>query len=363
MKKTTLFAILFCPFFACQQTQTADPSWVAFQKCASLNCVKEALAVKDAFLKNPKMLLTDFQNTYEKGQDHLIGWLYLMRDSVLTNPQKGTLSARIEMQKSIINAAKPFENDAKLKEISKTVVEGMEHIAMMAETEGEGETFEPSTEPITGIYEYNNGDWGNGNLEIGQIAANKFKFSLNIIGGPPSHTGGQMSGEVTFSAKNEGFFTLKEFGDCQLVFTINNGSATIKTLKGDPATCGFGMNVMPDGVFARKSFANPFLSKKDAKMEANLFGDWQSKDDSKSGIEIKNGVFLEKYEGQKPNPPMRYVYYSVCPKDCNPSVKMPCLKVIGQDEVCYTIVKADGKILELSLIGGRGNTLHYALKK
>ncbi|MCC7504107.1 MAG: hypothetical protein IT259_02350, partial [Saprospiraceae bacterium] len=48
-----------------------------------------------------------------------------------------------------------------------------------------------------------------------------------------------------------------------------------------------------------------------------------------------------------------------CPADCNPVAPTPCLSVIGQDIVCYTVVKADAQTLELSMIGGRGNTLAF----
>ena len=243
-----LFATLLIAFYACQNTE-GDASWAAFKKCASNKCVKEALAVKDALVKDPRHLLTDFQATYEKGQDHLIGWLYLMRDSVLTNTQMGALDKRIEMRNAIIKAVKPFENDAKLKEITKTVVDGMEHIAMMAETEGSGE------------------------------------------------------------------------------------------------------------------MAPPVLSKKDSSIVALMVGEWTSKDDPKAGIKLSDGKFLFMYAGQKPEPTLSYVYYPSCPKDCNPVAEMPCLKVTGQDDVCYAVIKADGKVLELSQIGGTGNTNRYTRKR
>ena len=39
------------------------------------------------------------------------------------------------------------------------------------------------------------------------------------------------------------------------------------------------------------------------------------------------------------------------------------LKVTGQDNVCYAVIKADGKVLELSQIGGTGNTNRYVRKR
>ena len=115
-----LTAILF---FACKTTETKSDAWATFQKCSGNNCVKEALAVKDAFVKNPQQTLNEFQATYEKGEDHVIGWLYILRDSVLLNSKMGTMEERLAMQQTIITAAKPFEKDAKVQEMAKSVMD------------------------------------------------------------------------------------------------------------------------------------------------------------------------------------------------------------------------------------------------
>ncbi len=252
MKKNLFYLVLALFFSACKTPETPESAaWVSFKKCATNNCVKEVIAVKNAFLANPKPLLTDFQATYEKGEDHVIGWLYILRDSVLLNPKMGTTAARFDLQQKLIKVAKPFENDPKVKEMAKSVLDVVGDLAIMSETE-------------------------------------------------------------------------------------------------DPV-------VEPSDV--------PILSKKDSAAAANLIGEWQSTTDPKSSIKIANGTYMDSYVGQKPMPAMRYVYYPTCPKDCNPIAKTPCLKVIGQDDVCYTIVKADGKTLALSQIGGTGNTNRYVKKK
>ena len=110
-------------------------------------------------------------------------------------------------------------------------------------------------------------------------------------------------------------------------------------------------------------YPDPILSEKEAKVAANLVGEWQSKEDPKAGVKIGNGRFEYLYAGEKPEPSMRYIYYPTCPKDCNPIAKMPCLKIVGQDDVCFAIVKVDGKSLDISQIGGTGNTNHYVKKK
>jgi hypothetical protein len=115
-----------------------------------------------------------------------------------------------------------------------------------------------------------------------------------------------------------------------------------------------------DKVFA---YPDPILTEKEAKNAEKLVGEWQSKDDPKAGVKIENGMFTFLYDGKAAEPPMRYIYYPTCPKDCNPLDKLSCLKIVGQDDVCYSIINADGKSLDISQIGGRGNTNRYAKKK
>lgn len=106
----------------CRCTATSSDPWEDFTKCATNACIKEAIAVKDAFLKDPEKLLGQFQTTYEKGEDHVIGWLYMLRESVLINPNMGTVEERLAMQKALIDAARPFENDPKVQEMAQSVI-------------------------------------------------------------------------------------------------------------------------------------------------------------------------------------------------------------------------------------------------
>ncbi len=119
MKKLAVLFLLSIFFISCQ---SKSDSWEAFTKCATNDCIKEAIDVKDAFLKDPKTLLAQFQATYEKGEDHVIGWLYMFRESVLINPKYGSVEERLAMQKAMIDAAKPFEKDAKVQEMAQSII-------------------------------------------------------------------------------------------------------------------------------------------------------------------------------------------------------------------------------------------------
>ncbi len=116
------FFVLLLLSICCFSCQTKPDAWDTFTKCATNDCIKEAIDVKDAFLKDPQTLLTQFQATYEKGEDHVIGWLYMLRENVLINPKMGTVDERLAMQKALIDAAKTFENDPKVKEMAQSVI-------------------------------------------------------------------------------------------------------------------------------------------------------------------------------------------------------------------------------------------------
>ncbi len=120
MKNFLLLLMLSSCFLSCQSAKS--DAWENFLKCPDNNCIKEVLAVKDAFLNNPKQLLTQFQATYESGDDRVIGWLYMFRDSVLINPKMGTIEERLAMQKALIDAAKPYEKDPKVHEMAESVI-------------------------------------------------------------------------------------------------------------------------------------------------------------------------------------------------------------------------------------------------
>lgn len=117
--KNLVILLLSFNFFSCQLKSGA---WEKFTKCATADCINEAIDVKDAFLKDPKTLLTQFQATYENGEDHVLGWLFMLRENVLINPKMGTIEERLAMQKALIDAAKPFENDPKVHEMAQSVI-------------------------------------------------------------------------------------------------------------------------------------------------------------------------------------------------------------------------------------------------
>ncbi|MCS7035513.1 MAG: hypothetical protein RMJ33_10565 [Saprospiraceae bacterium] len=344
----------------CQPAE--DTSWTAFKKCGASTCVSEALAVKAAFLKNPKGLMQDFLRTYEAGEDHLVGWLYLLRDSVLTNPQAGTYEERVGWRDEVLNAAQPYVDDPKLGEIARVIMENLEAIAFADEVEEEPLVVENLV--FTGTYTLDGGDGSTGELAVSEQDGNTLRFRLQAVGAAPARNQGQLTGVATLVSVTEARFSTQEFGsECMLLLRWSSNGVEVVTEKGDPAACGLGAGVIPDGVYARKDYKDPFLSAADAKKAALLQGEWISADDPKAAIRIAEGRLFQLYDGAEVEPPVRCLYFPKCPSGCLPVATTPCLKVIGQDEVCYTIVKADGKTLALSLIGGTGNTNRYVRKK
>lgn len=355
----SLFSLSLFTFIACRQEPDA---WTKFTQCGSTNCVGEAIAVKDAFLQNPKDLLSKFNATYQKGEDHVVGWLFLLRDSVLLQEKYGSTETRIAMQKAIVAAAKPFENDPQLGEMAQSVLQeiGAAAIAAGEEDVEEEEASADEFLAITGTYAFelpNNA--GAGDVKISVTGAESIRFALSVVAGPPAHNQGEMEGVAKLTGVNTYEYQTSEYlGTCRLQFVFGKESLQIKTLEGDDAACGFGHNVRADGDYAQQSHSDPFLSGADARMANAIEGEWVSTIDPKSSLNIANGMYTESYDG-KVAERLPFQFFPKCPADCNPVAPTPCLSLIGQDMVCYAIVKADKQNLELSMIGGRGNTLSF----
>jgi len=360
MKKTLLIGLISALIFGCQ---SGSGPWADFTKCASNACASEALAVKDAFLKDPKTLLGQFQETYARGDDHVVGWLYILRDSMLLNERYGGTAERYALQQRIVAAAKAFENDPKLGEMARSVLGEIEILAIVSETE---DTTEPSDEVFTGTYSYElPGNAGTGELLVGRTAYDKLRFQLTLVGGPPAHNQGMLEGEANIQGDGASFSTTAYGGTCTLEFFFKKDMVKIKTIQGgtpSSPTCGFGNGVQADGDYRRSGFDDPFLSGADALMAKNVQGEWVSATDTKAALKIAEGKYGDVYDGEDMGA-LPYAFSPKCPPGCNPIAQTPCLQVFGQDDVCFAVVKADGKTLHLSQIGGTGNTLVFNRKK
>jgi hypothetical protein len=391
MQKLFLLLLIFTSFCACKNNAPTPDAWSNFKKCASNNCIQEVLAVKDAFLKNPQQVLTEFQATYEIGEDHVIGWLYVLRDSVLINPKMGTVEARLAMQQAIMAAAKPFEKDAKVHEMAKSVLDELGIVDVKAGKINDPMAAESDVATTDYCYHFSkNGE--NMSIQVNAKKNGDFRGYYNWYIEEKDGTNGVLHGRnfqkdtiyMTYEYYQEGIFSNEQLafvkkGDNLLRLVSKEfdkkGNMVLtnkKTLKAEntltKVDCA---KITKDFDNTRKieaelGFKYPYpetMSEKDEKVEANLQGVWQSLDDPKASIKMKDGKFQYLYSGKATEPEMRYRYFLICPKNCNPVAKMPCLLVFGQDEVCYSLVKADGKALEISQIGGTGNTNRYVKKK
>jgi hypothetical protein len=302
-------------------------------------------------------MLQLFNETYQNGDDHVISWLYLLRDSVLLNPHFGSIEQRKTLQKQIIQAAKPFEEDPVLEEITKAVLGEIESLTIESEEE------EPLESPIPvsgtfGAQATKNGR--SAQLQISQMDQVSFRFQLNLKQEVSPYSTGIIEGEAKLDkVTNQAVFATREFGDwCKLNFIFDEKGVSIKTNFEDAPACGLANGIVVDGYYDRQSYNNPFLSASETKKIASLQGEWKSSDDPKAKIKIAAGRYQDWYDGKQVET-FLYIYYPNCPKDCNPMVSIPCLKIIGQDEVCYVIVKVNVQYLELLPIGGTGKTNKY----
>lgn len=342
---------------SCQSSVSA--SWQKFMDCANNACVAEVVAVKDDYLKDPKPLFEEFIKTDARGEDHFVGWLYILRDSVLLNPGFGPTADRVAMQQALVAKSKEFENDPKYGQWAKSVINEIEALAILSETEGEEIT---EHIPVTGTYAYelpNNG--GSGEIKVYAADDGTARYELLVVGPPPAHNQGMMEGAARLEGNIMTITNTQFGGKCVIEVTFIDASATVKTLSGDSPTCGFGNNVMADGTYRQVDDLNPFLAEGGDDVPTSLEGIWVSSTDPKSEVAIGNGKYVEIYDTKEVSR-SAFRYFKTCPADCNPVGKTPCIQVRGQDDICYVVVKSDAKTLELSMIGGKGNTLIFKAK-
>jgi hypothetical protein len=102
----------------------------------------------------------------------------------------------------------------------------------------------------TGTYEYDKGDNGNGIVKVKNIGKDKFKVSIFVVGGGPSHNMGEFMEELKL--KN-GVMRYKS-GECELKFIFNEKAVKVVQSGWD---CGFGMGVMADGYYKKTSSKVP----------------------------------------------------------------------------------------------------------
>jgi hypothetical protein len=393
MKKLLLLVLTTVYCLACQNTSTKSDAWELFLKCTDNNCIKETVAVKDAFLKNPKAILTQFQATYESGDDRVVGWLYLFRDSVLINPKMGTIEERMKLQQSVIEAAKPFENDPKIQEMAKNVMDYLSVSTVDIKAGKINDSAESEYDVVTTPHCYQfskNGEHVALRLDVGENGQFSGYYNWYIDG--KDGTQGVLSSKSNFNkdtlfikytyiqegmVANEPLIFVKKGNNLvNLVSEIFDEEGRMVLSHKEKLKIGNTLNPVACNKIDKEiqsivamekdlvfSHPEPAYSEKDLKVIAKIQGAWQSLDDPKASIKIENGKYTDSYEGQEPMPQIRCIYYPICPKDCNPVAKMSCLKLIAQDEVCYSIIKADGKVLHISQIGGTGNTNRYVKKK
>jgi len=342
--------------FSCGNTENA--AWQSFMKCGGTNCVKEVVAVKDEYLKDPVPLFEEFIKTDQRGEDHFIGWLYLLRDSVLLNSSSSPAEERFAMQQALIEKSKQYESDPKYGQWAKSIIGELELLAIASEME----EVPAEHEPITGTYTYElPKEAGSGEIKIYPSDDGTVRFAILVVGPPPAHNQGMLEGNAPLNGNVVTISTKEYGGECKIELTFGEGQVVAKTLAGGSPECGFGNNVMADGTYKLVDDLNPFAAEGGDEVPTNLEAVWVSTTDPKSEVAIGNGQYVEIYDKKEVSKtPFRY--FKVCPEDCGENGKMPCIQLVGQDVVCYTVVKADGKKLELSPIGGTGNTLVFKAK-
>lgn len=109
---------------------------------------------------------------------------------------------------------------------------------------------------------YDDGSSESGTLDVIEQSANEITFNLFLVN-YQLHTGRINKGKAKISGNIAVYENKLEFNDddgvCRLKITFIGDSATIETFDtiSKDASCGFGMNVIADGVYVKKSGSTP----------------------------------------------------------------------------------------------------------
>lgn len=244
-----LFVALAATLFSACKPGT-PPVWQQFMDCGSNNCIDQVVAVKDFYLQNPVPLFEEFIKTNERGEDHFVGWLYILRDSVLLNPAFAPETDRIALQQALLEKSRPFENDPKYGSWAQSIISEIEPLFFVTEHFS-----------VTGTYTYTlPNDGGSGEIKIYPSDDGTVRFAISVVGPPPAHNQGFMEGNAPLkdnivTITNTGFG-----GNCVIELSFTGDQVEAKTLSGDPAACGFGHGVRADGTYTMIDDLNPFAT-------------------------------------------------------------------------------------------------------
>ncbi|MAT55215.1 MAG: hypothetical protein CMN32_12095 [Saprospirales bacterium] len=202
-----------------------------------------------------------------------------------------------------------------------------------------------------------------GELQISLLPGGKITYSLTIVGAAPAYNQGFLQGESTLK-DGKAMLGTSEFGGPCKIELVALDSATLKltTREGDPATCGFGNGVVPDGTYRLGNQATG-----DAAAEtidpAQLTGLWRSTDDPTYELAIDEANYKEYNRGEEVSA-QHYKFFEKCPSGCGDMDLANCLQTWSdQDTFCFVVLQADLQFLELSLIGGTGQSIRFERMK
>ncbi len=197
-----------------------------------------------------------------------------------------------------------------------------------------------------------------GELSIRRLPADKVAYSLLVVGPAPAYNQGLIEGESVVEG-GKVILGTDEFGaPCRLELTVlDSARLALKTTAGDAATCGFGHGVVPDGIYL---LANENQAGETQTIDqAQLQGIWRSTDDPTYELIIDAQQYKEYNRGQEVST-MAYKFFETCPAACGGPALNNCLKTWSeQDTLCYVVLQASLKNLELSLLGGNGQSIHF----
>ncbi|RME00809.1 MAG: hypothetical protein D6816_13160, partial [Bacteroidetes bacterium] len=179
-----------------------------------------------------------------------------------------------------------------------------------------------------------------GELQISLLPGGKISYSLMVVGAAPAYNQGFLQGESTLK-DGKAMLGTSEFGGPCKIELVALDSATLKltTREGDPATCGFGNGVVPDGTYRLGNQATGEESA-EAIDPAQLTGLWRSTDDPTYELAIDEANYKEYNRGEEVSV-QQYKFFEKCPSGCGDMGLANCLQTwSAQDTFCFVVLEA-----------------------
>lgn len=208
-----------------------------------------------------------------------------------------------------------------------------------------------------GTYYLNNENASNSILEIMSNESGVCNYRLTILGTVSNTYKTSLEGDIEILDGKAIIRTNEVEGTCAIkIQSLDSLTIQLETIEGDSNTCRAGGEIIPIGIYRLQKETKSALGLIDP---TQMIGIWRNIKDPTFEIKIDEEEYIEYNRGQKVNS-MKYKVSADYSDACSQNSSSSCLTVWGDtDTFCFSIIHADIKLLELSMMGGVGPSLQF----